>query len=461
MATRTAVPCTLLIRMRSQVQVLAGPPPIVAGQSAAGSEPVALAAGLGRAGAARPSPPARPVAPPGPPTRPSGSATTTHRGRAPSPRTAATRRVPPPRAAACSRAHRAAAHEGRSDRRPGLPGRSAGKRGRPGPHPPGGPGPPPTSHRPTRRRQRRPRPGLRDRRRAVDGPAATGASTRPVVTVARPARPGPQRHRLSMGGYGRVRTDGQTPDGWTPHGWTADGWTLDGWTQPADRRTLRTTTPGDRTPDGWTAGSRTPNPDGWTPHAGHRRPTPWLPAGSVDHGDDARPLYTGWTLLRADAVRVSNNQDRSAARTPRAPTLLRTGLATAATFSCRWYAAVQLAPRRTALLGRLRVERKANGEASSIMQGSTVQRRRKQRFGTESGSWCGAPLAGQNVCFCLRVAVCRFTACAQMQHKARQPRLDLQGRCWPPARTPTPRSGCCWRSSATTGSPARTATTKA
>jgi hypothetical protein len=29
---------------------------------------------------------------------------------------------------------------------------------------PGGPGPPPTSHRPTRRRQRRPRPGLLDRR---------------------------------------------------------------------------------------------------------------------------------------------------------------------------------------------------------------------------------------------------------------------------------------------------------
>src|SRR5215218_3884724 len=44
--------------MRSQVQVLAGPPPIVAGHSAAGSELGALVAGLGRAGAARPSPPA-------------------------------------------------------------------------------------------------------------------------------------------------------------------------------------------------------------------------------------------------------------------------------------------------------------------------------------------------------------------------------------------------------------------
>jgi hypothetical protein len=31
-------------------------------------------------------------------------------------------------------------------------------------------------------------------------------------------------------------------------------------------------------------------------------------------------------------------------------TLLRTGLGTAATVSCRWYAAVQLAPRRTAVV---------------------------------------------------------------------------------------------------------------
>jgi hypothetical protein len=71
--------------MRSQVQVLAGPPPITAGQSAVGSEPGALAAGLGRAGAARPSPPARPSAPPGPPTRAAASTTTTHRGLAPRP----------------------------------------------------------------------------------------------------------------------------------------------------------------------------------------------------------------------------------------------------------------------------------------------------------------------------------------------------------------------------------------
>ena len=62
-------------------------------------------------------------------------------------------------------------------------------------------------------------------------------------------------------------------------------------------------------------------------------------------------LETGWTLLRADVVWASNNQDRSTARTPRAPTRPRMGLAAAATVSCRWYAAVQLAPRRTAVLG--------------------------------------------------------------------------------------------------------------
>src|SRR4029453_9876534 len=103
--------------------------------------------------------------------------------------------------------------------------------------------------------------------------------------------------------------------------------------QTVDRRTLWTTTLGDRTPDGWTAGSRTPEPDGWTPPAGHRLLDTGdrrrdLPAGRVDHGDNARPLDSGWTLPRADVVWASNHQDRSAARTLRAPILLRMGLAT-------------------------------------------------------------------------------------------------------------------------------------
>jgi hypothetical protein len=142
------------------------------------SEPGALAAGLGRAGAARPSPPAPPLAPPGPPTRTSGSATTTHRGRAPSrgrqPRGGCSHLVLQP----CSRAHRAAARDGRSERRPGLPGRSAGKRGRRGPHPTRRPGS--ASHLPVTNANcgsvaRVPGSWTVDR--AVDGPAATGAST--------------------------------------------------------------------------------------------------------------------------------------------------------------------------------------------------------------------------------------------------------------------------------------------
>ena len=92
-----------------------------------------------------------------------------------------------------------------------------------------------------------------------------------------------------------------------------------------------------------------------------------LAAGRVDHGDDARPLDSGWTLLRANVVWASNHQDRSASRDAEGPTLPRMGLAAAATVSCRWYAAVQLAPRRTALLGRSRVEPRADGEASSVM----------------------------------------------------------------------------------------------
>jgi hypothetical protein len=140
-----AVSPQLLIRMRSQVQVLAGPPPILAGHSAAGSKPGTLAGGWGRAGAARPIPA-------GPSSGPSGSA---HPGvrlgddhppwSRTQPRTAATRQVPPPRAAACTRTHRAAARDGRS---PGLAclaaqraSAAAAARTQPG-----GPGPPLTSH---------------------------------------------------------------------------------------------------------------------------------------------------------------------------------------------------------------------------------------------------------------------------------------------------------------------------
>jgi hypothetical protein len=188
--------------MRSQVQVLAGPPTNPAGHSAGGSEPGTLAGGLGRAGAARPSRRHAHQPPPGPPPRAAGPMTTTHRGRPPS-----RGRQPRGRCGNLALRHR------------------------------------PTD--PTRPRQRRPRPGLPGRpssRSTTRQPIGTRPV--PVVTVAR---------RLDLvptaaggGRDGRVRTDGggQQPAGhrtarhrthWTPegldtgctghHGRTPDGWT--------------------------------------------------------------------------------------------------------------------------------------------------------------------------------------------------------------------------------------------
>jgi hypothetical protein len=242
--------------MRSQVQVLAGPPPIVAGHSAPSTEPGALAAGLGRAGAAHPLPAVTSSGPPGPPTRPSGSATTTRRGRVPSRGRQAGGGVPPPRAAACpscpppSRRRRAL-------RTPAWPAGSRRGQARP-------PRPAPT-RRPGSATDPPDQPDFGSVARipaswtvdrAVNGPAATGASTRSgghgrPATATRSPPPPPE--------YGRRRT---RPDGRSRHQ-TAGHRT--GGQQTADRRILWTTTPGDRTPDGWTAGSRTPNPDG-----GHR-----------------------------------------------------------------------------------------------------------------------------------------------------------------------------------------------
>src|SRR5215216_630070 len=147
---------------------------------------------------------------------------------------------------------------------------------------------------------------------------------------------------------------GQTPDGWTPHG--MDSRRLDAGRVDSRRPTAG---PAGRRPQ--VTGHRTagqPDPGPRDRMGGHRLLDTGdrrrgVPAGRVDHGDDARPLESGWTLLWADAVWASNHQDRSAARTPGAPAPPRTGLATAATVSCRRYAAVQLAPRRTAVLGRI------------------------------------------------------------------------------------------------------------
>jgi len=175
------------------------PTPIVAGQSAAGSEPGALAASLGRAGAARRSPSARPVAPPGPPTRASGAATTTHRGRVPSPRTAATRRcshralqpapvptAPPPRRAlhaglACLVAQRQA--------RPPRPAPTPAARS--------------ASHLPLTNATSTASPASRPPGPSIEPSTARQPQEPPPVPVVTVARPPPE-----VEGYGRVRTDG-------------------------------------------------------------------------------------------------------------------------------------------------------------------------------------------------------------------------------------------------------------
>jgi hypothetical protein len=180
---------------------------------------------LGRAGAARPSPPARPVAPPGPPTQASGSAATTHRGRGPN-RRRQPRRVRPPHAAACSRAHSAAAATGAPHA--GLACPVAQRHAWPPPHPTG-PGsatdPLPTD---ARARQRRsPQASSAVDRAARHRGRPQGLRPVPVVTVAPPPRPGPQPPPPEVGSDERVRA-GRTPAGWTPDGWTPDGWTPDG-----------------------------------------------------------------------------------------------------------------------------------------------------------------------------------------------------------------------------------------
>jgi hypothetical protein len=181
--------------------------------------------------------------------------------------------VPPPGAAACTRAHSAAVRDRRSARRPGLPGRSAGKRGRHRRTPTRRPGP--ATALPLTNAMSAASPASRPPRPSLEPSPARqpqGLPPAPVVTVARPPRPGPQRHCLSMGGDGRVRTDRGRHQ--TAGQRTAGRWT--GGQQTADRRTRWTTAPGHRTPDGRTAGSRTPKAGWWTPPAGQRRPTPWL-----------------------------------------------------------------------------------------------------------------------------------------------------------------------------------------
>jgi eukaryotic-like serine/threonine-protein kinase len=213
--------------MRSQVQVLAGPPPIVAGHSTAGSEPGAFAAGLGRAGAARPSPLAPPVAPPGPPPGrparrrpPTVVAHPAEDGRHAACGHLALQPAPVPKAQPPARALRA----------PAWPAWSLGGQARPSRPAPNPVArvrqPPSTDQRDVGSVARVPASATVDR--AVDGPAATGPhpsrwSRSPASSTWSPPPP-PEWEETDASG-----PTGQTPDGWTPHGRTADGWTPDSW----------------------------------------------------------------------------------------------------------------------------------------------------------------------------------------------------------------------------------------
>jgi hypothetical protein len=156
-----------------------------------------------------------------------------------------------------------------------------------------------------------------------------------------------------MGGDGRVRTDGgrHRTAGHRTAG-HPDSWTLDGGQQPAERRTLWTTTPGDRTAVVDMLDSRIPDADsGWVDTAcGHWRPTPWLACWPCR---PRRPRLSSRYRLDAPPGR------RRLGEQPPGPlsgtdaegtTLPRMGLATAATVSRRWYTAVQLAPWRIAVV---------------------------------------------------------------------------------------------------------------
>jgi hypothetical protein len=195
--------------MRSQVQVLAGPPPssqVRALQAASRGCPLPAWAALG------------------PPAYPRRHLQWPLRGRPPGRQA---RRRPRTVVAhpAEDASHAAGAATSRCSLLPCPP------RGRRGPHPTRRPGSATDLPLTTRCRQRRPRPGLLDRRSSRRRPGShrgltrSGGQGRPATSTWSPTPP-PEHGRR------RTRPDrrGQTADGWTPDGWTADGWTLDGWT---------------------------------------------------------------------------------------------------------------------------------------------------------------------------------------------------------------------------------------
>jgi hypothetical protein len=222
--------------MRSQVQVLPGPPPITPGQSAVGSKPRALVASLGRAGAACPSSPV----PPGTPTRGVGYHDHHSPWSPPSPDGS--------HAAGAATSHRSLYPCPPSSRQPPVlrttawPACSLSGHAPPYPTRPGSATNPPLTNATS---QHRPRLGLLGRR-PNRSTAWQPTGTRPVPVVTVPAAATwAQRHRPVWEETDASGPTGRTPAGWTPHGRTAAGWTLDG------------CPPEGRTPDRWTADDRT------------------------------------------------------------------------------------------------------------------------------------------------------------------------------------------------------------
>jgi hypothetical protein len=276
--------------MRSQVQVLAGPPAIVAGHSAVGSGPGTPTASLGRAGAARPSRRPAPWPLPGPSTGASGSTTTTHRGHTSNQ----------------AGSHAAGAATSRCSLLP--PTAPAAAAGAPPADPAwslSGQAPPPAPY-PAQVRHRHPTdqqatwaapPASRPARPSTEplhSAAAHRDSTRSRGDGCPPHRPGPN----ATARHGRRRTRPNPRGGRQPAGrWT--GGPLRAGPRTGGQQTTgppdpQTTNPGERTPDGLDTGRldrRILHDDTgwvdtrcWTPTGD--RCHGWRP-GSVDQGDDA------------------------------------------------------------------------------------------------------------------------------------------------------------------------------
>jgi hypothetical protein len=202
----------------------------------------------------------------------------------------------------------------------------------------------------------------RRQQRPTRAPASPASGLLEAVDQATGRRDRPDRPAVDAG---RLAADGRTP--------TAAGRTA-GRRLPAGR-TAGSRTGEDRTPDGPDATMQLDGrtPDGRTAQLGRRH-----------RMGGHRPAATGMLALLATARtacwEAAGQLRRAAAASgdqepgPRSRQDLpgRGLLAAAAPDRCRLAPAVQLAPWRTAVLGRFRVERRAGGPRSSVMASASV-----------------------------------------------------------------------------------------